>query len=513
MSLRIKIAAVFFSIIILSLAFLGSWSIKRAENNLDRSYFLYLDTMLDRYLAENVIRMHSLLEKNGLDQIESFVRDYQRRSIKAAENMDLAEVAGIMIIDRAGKLVFASPDAKLPRKLELLAPLASGLQNDPGQGIKGRLHIDRATGWLYEGRFFEPWGWSVLLTIDHSVIHKSEIEIRYATLGVAAMSLLISGLLILILLNRFLNRPITILKKAAEQVAQGKSVETIDIGTGDELGDLARSMEAMSTAIKDYREKQLQWQGRLERQVRDRTAELEEANNSLVEEILEREQTQHALEQSEKLFRDLVENLPFPVVVSTADPKNNYVNPRFEEVFGFGAEELPGREDWKGYLYPGRDRAAPGGRMEREGAPAAGEGAVFEGALTTKSGREVSVLSRVFRIGEAYYSVLEDITDRLKAEWERDRKNRLEGVMEMAGATCHELNQPLQVVVAHLDLLKMREGNDADLERRIEVVLEQLESIIDLIARIEGITRYEVKDYVGGMPIVDLDRASAGKRL
>ena len=231
-----------------------------------------------------------------------------------------------------------------------------------------------------------------------------------------------------------------------------------------------------------------------------------------MDQIRERERTQKALERSERLFRDLVENLPFPVVVSTAEMEMDYVNPRFGEVFGFGAAELPDREDWRGYLYPGRSRADREGEAG-DAPPAVGEEGAVEGTLTTKSGRRVSVRSWVFRVGSAYYSVLEDIGERRKAERERDIKNRLKGAMEMAGAACHELTQPLQVITAHLDLLKMREDKDPELERRIGIVFEQLEAIIGLISKIEGITRYEVKDYAGQTSILDIDRASRSKAL
>ena len=50
------------------------------------------------------------------------------------------------------------------------------------------------------------------------------------------------------------------------------------------------------------------------------------------------------------------------------------------------------------------------------------------------------------------FGVIRDISHRKQAEIERLQKEKLQGVLEMAGAACHELNQPLQVVSGYNDL-------------------------------------------------------------
>ena len=114
----------------------------------------------------------------------------------------MEEHVGIVILDGAGALVFASPGLDLSLGLDRLPALGSSVRGRPRTG-SGTISISERTPVGSTGPLFEPWGWSVLLFLDHSLIHKGETEIRYATFGAVAVSLLISGFLILILLNGF----------------------------------------------------------------------------------------------------------------------------------------------------------------------------------------------------------------------------------------------------------------------------------------------------------------------
>lgn len=86
-------------------------------------------------------------------------------------------------------------------------------------------------------------------------------------------------------------------------------------------------------------------------------------------------------------------------------------------------------------------------------------------------------------------------------------QKKLEGVLEMAGAVCHELNQPLQTVSGYSEILLMDlEPNDPNYEI-IKKIKEGIDRIGKLTRRIMGITRYQSKAYLRGQ-IVDLEEAS-----
>lgn len=81
----------------------------------------------------------------------------------------------------------------------------------------------------------------------------------------------------------------------------------------------------------------------LEEKVVERTAELERANQSLREEIAERERIETALRQSEEKFRTLVEVVSDCVWEVDEIGTYTYISPKIVEVVGYEPEELIGK--------------------------------------------------------------------------------------------------------------------------------------------------------------------------
>lgn len=82
-------------------------------------------------------------------------------------------------------------------------------------------------------------------------------------------------------------------------------------------------------------------------------------------------------------------------------------------------------------------------------------------------------------------------------------------VAELAGATAHELNQPLTAVIGYAELLGRRLDPNSPLHRAAEVIIAESERMAQIVKKIGKITKYETVSYVGGAHILDLDKASA----
>ncbi len=104
--------------------------------------------------------------------------------------------------------------------------------------------------------------------------------------------------------------------------------------------------------------------------------------------------------------------------------------------------------------------------------------------------------------------IARDITERVRQQGEELIKQRFQGVLEMAGGVAHKMNQPL-TVVNHLVLEVMREvPSGSPLYDRVQRIHAQVQKLNDIAAKIRGVHRYEAMDYIGGVKIVDLDKAS-----
>ncbi len=106
-------------------------------------------------------------------------------------------------------------------------------------------------------------------------------------------------------------------------------------------------------------------------------------------------------------------------------------------------------------------------------------------------------------------AVVLDVTDKMEAERERIEKERLAGVLEMAGATAHELNQPLQVIsgIAWMMLSRL-EKNDPNY-KSAEKIYAEVERMSNIAGKISSISSYEVKKYVGETMIIDIEKAAS----
>ncbi len=95
---------------------------------------------------------------------------------------------------------------------------------------------------------------------------------------------------------------------------------------------------------------------------------------------------------------------------------------------------------------------------------------------------------------------IHDINDLKKTE-------KVFAAIETAGGICHEMNQPLQVILGGLELLKLNiKDNDSNIEL-INKILVQTKKLGTITKKMTHITRYETKEYLKGT-IFDIDKSS-----
>ncbi len=98
-----------------------------------------------------------------------------------------------------------------------------------------------------------------------------------------------------------------------------------------------------------------------------------------------------------------------------------------------------------------------------------------------------------------------DVTDRRRVDAEVRHSEKLAAALEMAGAVCHELNQPLQVISARVDLLRMGKADDKT-NKSLQIISDQVFRMGGITKRIMGLERYSNRKYIGDIKITDLDQ-------
>lgn len=103
---------------------------------------------------------------------------------------------------------------------------------------------------------------------------------------------------------------------------------------------------------------------------------------------------------------------------------------------------------------------------------------------------------------EGAYSELEKMHLHLKSV--KLEKERLQGVMEMAGAVCHEFSQPLQAAIGHMCLIEM--GHDR--ERHLKGLSIEVNRMCVLMHKFGDVKEYKIKKYLEDMDIVDINKST-----
>lgn len=96
---------------------------------------------------------------------------------------------------------------------------------------------------------------------------------------------------------------------------------------------------------------------------------------------------------------------------------------------------------------------------------------------------------------------------RKQNQMERMHRERLQGVLEMAGAICHEINQPLMSISGYSELLMLDTKPGSPAYAKAEKIKGQADRMGTITKKLMRITKYETKGYLKGN-IVDIDKAA-----
>ena len=191
----------------------------------------------------------------------------------------------------------------------------------------------------------------------------------------------------------------------------------------------------------------------------------------------------------------------------------SYWNEAAERIFGYSKKEVMCR-DLHRLLVPKKyiEIFMQGFKVFKNTGQGRAIGKTIEMSALRKDGTEfpAELSLSSFQLRGQWYALglVRDISDRKQAEKERLKKEKLHGVLEMAGAACHELNQPLQIVSGYYELLINDIPDGHPIIENLNIIREQIDKMGQITKKIMKITKYRTKPYVQGSMIIDIDKSS-----
>ncbi|NOX66261.1 MAG: PAS domain S-box protein [Chlorobi bacterium] len=165
----------------------------------------------------------------------------------------------------------------------------------------------------------------------------AEIALMKRHIAIVSFVIFLIGIFIILVIERFITRPLVDMVRTVQQVAGGDLTIRAEIKTNDEVGFLAHSFNEMLDEIEKSNEELEVINNELEIRVRDRTAELADAIESLQKENKERKLIQKALRASEERFRGLFENSTIGIYRSTPEGRVLMANPTLIKMLGYSS--------------------------------------------------------------------------------------------------------------------------------------------------------------------------------
>ena len=89
----------------------------------------------------------------------------------------------------------------------------------------------------------------------------------------------------------------------------------------------------------------------------------------------------------------------------------------------------------------------------------------------------------------------------------------MNGIFEMAGAICHEFNQPLQIIKGNAELLNLDIPEDSFITQPLHDIINAVNRLGNLTRKLQLMTRYKTKDYIGDTKIIDIESATSEKSI
>lgn len=348
-------------------------------------------------------------------------------------------------------------------------------------------------------RYIERTGWELVVKIDEDEVLEPMKFTRILLLTIISIS---SLLIILISLNvaRSITKPIINLTNEAKKIVEDNLRSKIEITSIDEIGILAQSFNQMTHQL-------IEANTDLDKKVHERTEELQCINDLLLQEVEEREQIQKEIQEREKRYRTLVESIPDGIYILDHEWKYVLVNENSTNIVKIPKEKLLGNKITD--LFPGIEQTSFFKKYSQVMITREPDGIID--TFTFQDSRSGWYEVRIYPIPEGILCIARDITEHKKIEKELvesqkqiEQAQRLASTGRLAASIAHEINNPLQAIVAHIGSMERRlpeNSKDKNSIEQIKIGITRIKNTVKQLldlnrSRVSAIERIDVNEVI-----------------
>ena len=221
---------------------------------------------------------------------------------------------------------------------------------------------------------------------------------------------------------------------------------------------------------------------------------------------------EQALKKEKETLLTVLERTPHGIALIDNKGKYLYVNPYFTKITGYLLKDIRTKKEWFEKAYPDKEYRKKVTETWDVDVLSKNSEETREFKIKCKDGQSKQIEFRSTFLKDQKISVLTDVTIRKQSEEMIREKDRLQGVLELSGAVCHEMNQPLMAISGYSELILMDISEDNPAYSTIVKIQKQIDRLSNITRKLMEISRYETKDYLKEK-IVDLAKASNTEKL
>ena len=248
MNIKSKLLIIYIPILLIGMALTGYWAYLTAYDSVREREYQLLTQTLSLNVLEIIDERRDLLIESGLENVPVFRDAYQKEVFEELKSLHQTTDRHFAITDKSTETVIFST---------MTRPLVLDVENANKATIAnrsvafGESNVNDADV-LFACAEFAPWNWKVTILQPADSLQSSLSTIASLTSLVTLFAVVIVSLLMGKVTQVFVVSPIEKIKSAASRIALDHKKVNIDLQQNDELGRLARDVEAMSGEIEQY---------------------------------------------------------------------------------------------------------------------------------------------------------------------------------------------------------------------------------------------------------------------